>query len=109
MGLLWPSTGTGDVAGGLPAEEFVVTGGVVTDGLGVEVVVGTTELAATDDELSAGVVAPDTLLLAEHPASSRQDAMDTRLAGRDMSQKLPEDDRHGRRLMVTDVRQFVMS
>ena len=55
-GSLWPSTGTGDEATGVP-EGFVVADGVVTDKLGVGVVAGATELAATDDELSAAVLA----------------------------------------------------
>jgi hypothetical protein len=86
-GSLWPSTGTGDEAAGVPAEGFVVAGGVVTDKLGVGVVAGATELAATDDELSAGVLALDTLLLAAHPAS-RHEATYAGPARRDISQRL---------------------
>jgi hypothetical protein len=87
-GSLWPSTGTGDEAAGVPAEGFVVAGGVVTDKLGVGVVAGATELAATDDELSAGVLELDTLLLAAHPASSRHEATYAGPARRDISQRL---------------------
>jgi hypothetical protein len=87
-GSLWPSTRTGDEAAAVPAEGLVVADGVVTDKLGVGVVAGATELAATDDELSAGVLALDTLLLAAHPASSRHEAMYAGLARRDISQRL---------------------
>jgi hypothetical protein len=68
-GSLWPSTGTGDEAA-VVAEVVVVAEGVVADAvvvadvvtakLGVGVVAGATELAATDDELGAGVLALDT-------------------------------------------------
>jgi len=79
---LWPSTGTGVEVAAVPAEVVVVAevvadaegvadaDGVVTDKLAVGVVAGATELAATDDGLSAGVLALDTLPLAAQPASS---------------------------------------
>lgn len=81
-GSLWPSTGTGDEDAGVPAEEFVVAGGVVlvvaggvvTDKLGVGVAAGAAEAVATDDALSVGVLGPDSLLLAAHPTSSRHEA-----------------------------------
>jgi hypothetical protein len=91
-GSLWPSTGTGDEATGVP-EGFVVADGVVTDKLGVGVVAGATELAATDDELSAAVLALDTLLLAAQPASSRHEATYAGTARRDINQRLTAIDR----------------
>jgi len=66
----------------------MVAGAVATDKLGVGVVAGATELAATDDELGAGALALDTLLLAAHPASSMHEAMYAGVARRDISQRL---------------------
>src|SRR5579859_7329648 len=102
---LWPSTGTGVEVAAVPAAVVVVAevvadaegvadaDGVVTDKLAVGVVAGATELAATDDGLSAGVLALDTLPLAAQPASSRQEATYAGMARRDISQRLAGIDR----------------
>jgi hypothetical protein len=76
------------VADATVVADAAVLADVVTAKLGVGVVAGATELAATDGELGAGVLALDTLLLAAHPASNRHEATYKGLARRDISQRL---------------------